>query len=227
AGLAGAGPSTGPAGAATGPHATPLGTVAEVNGTIIAGGDARVRAKDDIKALALTGSIAAGAVGIGASIEILNIDGHTEASVTGTGSISAGSASTDVVEVAAITTEDTDATAFGGAAGAVAVGGQVVVLKSDVDQRAHIDTGAKIPQAGGGVFVTGSATRTVKSLSIGAGIGAVAVGASISLNTTSGDTKAEIGNVAVGTDVVGGGAVRGIDVEAYGDIKPKANSFSV
>ena len=127
----------------------------------------------------------------------------------------------------AIATEDTSAMAVGGATGAVAVGGQVVVLHSDVEQWAHIDTGATIPQAGGGVFVTGSATRNPRTLSIGAGFGAVAAGASISINSSSGDTKAEIGNVAVGTDAPLGGTVRGITVAATNDARPTATSFSV
>ena len=227
-GLTAAAPSTGPTGTATGgSRPLALGTVIQVNGALIAGGDVQIRALDDITAQSLAGSIAAGAVGVGASISILSVKSHTEAQVSSTGSVSAGPGIADSVEVTAAATENTNALALGGAVGAGAFGGQVVVLKSNVDQYAHIDSGATIPQAGGGVSVNGTATRVVKSLSVGAGLGAVAAGLSMSLNTTSGDTKAQIGNVAVGTDVPGGGPVRGIAVAATANVAPTATSYSV
>src|SRR5258707_1304636 len=83
-------------GAATGgARPLPLGTVAVVNGSIIAGGNALVRAKDDIKAQGIAGSFAAGAVGIGAAVMVMSVASHTEAQVSSTGSISSGTGSTE------------------------------------------------------------------------------------------------------------------------------------
>jgi hypothetical protein len=123
--------------------------------------------------------------------------------------------------------EETHGTAFTGAAGVVAVGGQIVVINDSSAQNAHIDTGAEIPQAGGGIDVTASGVRDVDTLAIGVGLGLVAAGAAISIVNVDGDTTATIGDVAVGTDVPGGGPVYDIAVTAYADNSPTAQAYSI
>ena len=164
--------------AATGPsRPLPGGTVAQVNGAIIAGGDARVRAYDDIFARSLAGSIAGGAVGVGQSVAIFDMTSHAEAQVSSTGSISSGATSADIVEVSAGVTEVTQGFAIGGATGAGAQGGQVLVLHSTADQMgAHRHR--RDDPAGRWRRVRDRRPRraTSRRSAIGAGLGAIAVG---------------------------------------------------
>jgi hypothetical protein len=98
---------------------------------------------------------------------------------------------------------DVLAIAFGGTGGVVAVGGQVVVVNDTSRQKAHVDTGAKLGRAGGGITVSARAERDEYTLGIGVGLGLVAAGAAISILNVHGDTVATIGNVPVGADACG------------------------
>ena len=78
--------------------------------------------------------------------------------------------------------EDVSGLAFSGTSGAVAVGAQVIVLNDTGTENAHIDDGAAVHQAGGGVFVTTTAIRTIDVEAIGGGFGAGATGASVAVS---------------------------------------------
>ena len=108
----------------------------------------------------------------------------------------------------------------------MAVGAQVVVINSTADQTAHIDSGAALPQAGGGIEVSAGADRDVSALSLTVAGGAVAVGAAIGIVNADGDTIASVGNVAMGADA-GGGTVRGLKVAADADAAVTATAYAI
>src|SRR3990172_7275150 len=225
--IAAAAPATGPTGAALGgSRPLPEGTSATVLGSLIAGGDLHIRAKDDLKVEGLVGTVAGGVVGVGAAVLVLNVESQVEAYVAPV-ALSAGSGSDDELTVEAITTEKSHGIAFGGGVGGVTVGGQVVVLTTHASQRAEIDSGATIAQAGGGVSVIASGIRDLKVLAIGGAVSGVAVGVAIAVVNASGDTIAMIGNVPVGSEVTGGGPVGGLTVSPTSHASPRAEAYSV
>ncbi len=200
-------------GALTPPTVVPDGTFAAINGTVIAGDSVRIRANDKLEVVGLAGAVAGGFVGIGAAILILNIDSKTEAQIGPNSSITAGAGGTDVILVDADLDEDVTAISFAGVGGFVGVGAQVVVMRDTGTQYAHIDDGTLILQAAGGVDVLANGDRDVKTFSILFGTGAFATGASISYIKVEGSTRAEVGDVTIGTGI-GSGPVGHFNVKA-------------
>ena len=186
------------------------GTTATVDGTVVAGGHVHVWATDNLAVFGIAGAAAGGIVGVGASVLVLNVKSITDAGVGPSASISAGGA----VGVSAGMAEQSTGIAFSGALGFVAVGAQVAVLNDSGTQNAHIDGGASVPQAGGGLTVSVTANRDVHTYAIGVGLGAGAIGAAVGTVNVSGDASATIGNVAVGAT----GTVSGITVSAVDHI---------
>ena len=148
----------------------PAGTSASIQGNVVAGGGVHVRAKDNLTINGIAGSIALGFVGVGAAILIMNVDSATEADIAAGSSITAGAGGPGDVTVEASMNEDVSGLAFSGTSGAVAVGAQVIVLNDTGTQNAHIDDGAAVHQAGGGVFVTTTVIPTIDVEAIGGGI---------------------------------------------------------
>src|SRR5205823_5191129 len=87
--------------------------------------------------------------------------------------------------------------ALAGGFGFVGLGAQVIVVNDSGTQNAHIDTGAVVGGAGGGLFVTTNANRNIAVDAIGVTSVAFSTGAAIAVATVSGDALATIGNVAV------------------------------
>ena len=106
------------------------------------------------------------------------------------------------------------------------VGAQVVVFNDSGTQWAHIDDNATLLQAGGGVDVTAGADRTVATYGIGVSTGAFSTGAAIAHTNVTGDTIAEIGNVAVGTGT-GSGPVGHLNVDATDTITAPTLAIAV
>ena len=184
------------------------GTTATIDGTVSAGGHVHVWAKDNLSVMSVAGTAVAGAVGVGASIDILNVNSITNAGIGPSASVSSGSGD---VNVFAGMDEKSTPIAFSGSAGFVSVGAQVAVLNDTGTQTAHVDDGAKIP-AGGGLTVGVSATRNVNAYAIGVGLGAAAVGAAVAAVHVSGDAAATVGDVHVGgTSPIGGMNVSATD----------------
>src|SRR6266849_4521046 len=180
-------------------HTTvPAGTSAQLNGTIHAGHSVSVIAGDNLSVTALAGAVAGGLVGIGAAIEILNVKSATEAKVGAGTQITAGNGGGDNVTVHAGMDETVNAIAFTGTGGFVSVGAQVAVLNDQGTQNAHIDDGAAIHQAGGGVDVTTHSQRNINNFAIGVGTGAGAIGAAVGTNSVTGNASAAVLNVLVG-----------------------------
>ncbi|HMC02852.1 MAG TPA: hypothetical protein VKI23_01895, partial [Cellulomonadaceae bacterium] len=184
------------------------GTTATIDGTVSAGGHVHVWAKDNLSVISVAGAAAAGAVGVGAAINILNVNSSTYAGVGPSAIVSSGSG--DVNVFAGMDEHSTDV-AFSGTAGFVSVGAQVAVLNDTGTQTAHVDGGAQVP-AGGGLNVGVSAARDVNAYAIGVGLGAFAVGAAVGVVNVSGDASATIGDVHVGgTSAIGGLGVSASD----------------
>ncbi len=101
--------------------------------------------------------------------------------------------------------EDANGLAFAGTGGFVALGAQVVVLNDTGTQNAHIDDGAAIAQAGGGIDVTATAHRNVSANAIGGSAGAFTTGASVAVLNVKGNATATVGNVLLGGFGVGVG----------------------
>ena len=201
----------------------PAGTSASIQGNVVAGRGVHVRAKDNLTVNGIAGSIAVGFVGVGAAILIMNVDSATEASIAAGSSITAGASGSGDVTVEASMNEDVSGLAFSGTGGVVAVGAQVIVLNDTGSQNAHIDNGAAIHQAGGGVFVTTTAIRTIDVEAIGVGVGAGAIGAAVAVSDVSGDASATIGNVLLGD----AGPVAGLSVTVNDSINAPTKAISV
>ncbi len=195
--ISGAAPATNPGSDALG--ATPTGgTSATLNGTVIAGGHVRVSAIDRLLVLGVAGSGAVGAVGVGVSVLVLNIKSNTDAGIGSSAQVTAGAGGDGDVTVTATMDEDSVGVGFSGAAGAVGIAGQVVVINDTGTQRAHIDGGAQIKRAGGGVTIGSAANRHLENYSVGVAVGAIGAGVSVSVVNVSGDNIAETGTVTVG-----------------------------
>src|SRR5262249_32397641 len=119
---------------------------------ITAGHNVGVISKERIHFDVLAGSGSAGAVGIGSAIGIVTIGSKVEAYI-GAATVTAGSGASDSVTVNASLVSDVTGKAWGGQAGGVALGAQVIVVNDNSQQLAHIDSGAQILRAGGTVSV--------------------------------------------------------------------------
>ena len=200
-------------------HTLPQGTAAAIDATVVAGGNVVVLASENLGYDGIAGTAAGGVGAIGASILIANLEAHADASVGATGSISAGG----FVGIGAATTENTNGLAFAGQVGLVALGAQVVVINDSSTQSGHVDDGASIPNAAGGIIVGAVADRSVTPQAIGGALAGVAAGAAVAIGNVSGDTTATIGNVAIG----GGGTIGSLTVAAISTISVPVTVISV
>ena len=200
----------------------PGGTSATIDGTITAGGNVSVRALDSAGLFGIAGAIGAGAVGIGAGVLIGNVDTSTDAGILKDATVSSTSGT---ILVKANLHETTTAYAFAGAGGIVGVGGQIVVINDNSTQNAHIDTGAKIPLAGGGVNVEADTNRTVSTNAIGGEVGGVAVGVSVAVGNVGGSTTASVGGVQLGQTV--GQNVASLRIHAGSTINATTQAIAV
>src|SRR5262249_25489213 len=110
-----------------------------------------------------------------------------------------------------------------GSAGLISVGAQVAVVTDTSSQSAHVDDGAAIKRAGGGIDVGAYANRTVNPEALGGAIGGLAAGAAGSVGDISGDDKASIGNVAIGAS----GSIGSLTVSATSIIDVPIQAYSV
>ena len=193
--------------------------MAAIDATVVAGGNVVVLAKENLGYDGIAGTAAGGVGAIGASILIANLDAHAEARVGSTASITAGG----FVGIGATTDETTNGLAFAGEVGLVAIGAQVVVINDSSAQNAHVDDGASIPAAPGGIAVAAIANRNVTPIAAGGALAGVAAGAAVAVGNVSGDTTATIGNVAIG----GGGTIGALTVGAISTIDDEVTVVSV
>ncbi len=193
------------------------GTSAAIDATVVAGGSVQVKADEFVHFFGLVVSAAGGFVGVGGAVQVATVDSNTDARIGATANINAGGQ----VSVYAGNTERTNtfALAFGG--GVVGIGAQVTVLHSTSHQTAHIDAGATISTAGGGLGAQAWTDREVGVFAIGGGVGVVGVGLALALPITTGTTTASIGTLA---GPVNGG---GLTVIAHGKLHVDTKAIGV
>jgi hypothetical protein len=198
------------------------GTVATIgaNARIYAGTSVGVRAIERLSATGIVGGIQGGIGAVGASVLIVNVKANTEATILAGAEITAGASSP--VTVTASYDESLMGVAFQAGFGFIALGAQVVILKSDATQTAAISTTAKVESASS-VTVAASATREMLPLTVGLQIAGASAGAGIAIGTMTGNTSATVGTVPFG----GTGTVGSLTVSASSDLTVDAYAVSV
>ena len=199
------------------------GTVAAVNGTVVAGHSIHVRANEGLDFDGLAGTASGGLLSLSGAVLICNVHSNVEAKVGAGASLTAGGGGGDGVGVSADHTGSTSGLAFAGQVGLVAVGAQVVVINDTSTQNAHVDDSAAIRRAGGGIDVEANDTRAVTPLAAGGALAGVAAGAAVAIGNVSGDTEATIGNVAIGDS----GPIGSLTVAAASTITLPVTAYSV
>ena len=107
-----------------------------------AGGNVNVQAQSEVSYTAVTGGLSVGSVGIGASVEIANIQGSTQAYIDAASTVSAGG---NVTVDAVLANDTSNGTAFAGTAGEVAaLGAQVVDIEDSSTETASLGNGVTI-----------------------------------------------------------------------------------
>ena len=156
----------------------------------------------------MVGGLAAGAVGIGGSVEIANIDGNTQAYIDQNSTVSAGGT---VIVDAELVSDTSNGTAFAGTAGIVGVGAQVVDIQDCSTESATLNSGVTIPQAAAGVRSRPTSNRSLTAQALGGDFGGVAAGVGVAIANATGGPSAGIGSGAqIGqTGTVGGVERRG------------------
>jgi hypothetical protein len=159
--------------------------------TIQAGGNVNVLAKSQVSYTGLVGGLGVGAVvGIGASIELANIQGTTQASIDQTATVKADGNLTVDAELVKDTATGKVFAGTGGIIGALRV--QVVVIEDTSTEMASVDNAA-IPQASQVRVSAASDDRSLDALAIGGSVGLVGVGTSIAHAYADGSTTAQLG----------------------------------
>ncbi len=156
-------------------------------------GDVEVTATDasTIESLSGGAALATGGTGVGAALATNRIDNTTKAHVSGTTSTGLN---VQNLLVQADSTSDIETLGIGlGGGDKVGVGGSVVTNFVDNDVEAYIDDGAQVMADDNvGVLAQSDDRITMAAGSAGIGLESAGVGASVSVNKISGDTKAYI-----------------------------------
>ena len=194
------------------------------NSHTTAGGSIAVRAVEDLEIDLVAGGVAAGAVGAGAGISVVNIASNVSATAGGT--LSAGGTLT----VYGGLDEDVDVLALAGGAGFVGLGAAVAVVSDASTTSAGISAGATVKRAGQ-IDIDAVSRQTFSVLTPTVTLGAVAVGASFTKltvdNPSSGvaETWAYIGdNAQIGQ---GAGVVGGVSINANSTIDATGTAFGL
>ena len=188
-------------------------TTATIDGTVTAGDNVHVRAKDDLLAVVVVGAGAGGVIGVGASISILTIGSETTATIADDATVRSGTGATEEIRVESDRDSDYVAVAFAGAAGIVSLGAQVLVVEDTTVSKAEVANGADIGRTGH-LVVRAAGNRFFDANSVGVSIGGLAVGAAVSMVAVAGETTAKIGSADIGQT----GLVRDVSVEADGTV---------
>lgn len=193
---AGAGSADGAFAGSASSNRTANTTLSEISGSDLTGGtaDVTVNALDSAIIQSLAGSVAVGisAAGVGASVAVNRIANVNEARVTGKLTATGLDVLNLGVKADSLATIDTVAVA-GGVGGAVGVAGSAAVNIIDNTTEAHISDGAVVESDRNATVVAESDDRiTVGAGSVGVGISAAGIGASVVVNQIGGATRAHI-----------------------------------
>jgi hypothetical protein len=192
------------------------------NAHVFAGGDVLVYATDNTDVDAISGALAGGLVGVGASVGVLTIDKDTQAFIGNGAQVDALGAGAGIsgvlngemvgdgddfatttahgVIVQAQSSEDVFHLAAAGGLGFVGVSGAVTVTLIDSDTTAYIGQNARINRTGNNagagpdqsVFVGASNEVRVTSFAVGIAGGFVGVGGAVDVGSIKNDTSARI-----------------------------------
>ncbi len=195
------------------------------NATLDAGlsnsnGDILVQATEDIDMRAWAGAAAIGAVGVGGAVSVTFVKSEQVAFIDNGATLAAA----DDITVEATLNNVSDVNAYGGAAGAVGLGAQVVIYRDDATQLAFMDDGTSSSNAvkvtsADDVKVRAYANRDIDVHAQGASAGAIAAGAAAGEIRVGGSTLAYLGEYTqVGQS---SGTVNDVIVEADSDVKGK------
>ncbi len=163
--------------------------------TVNAGGNVNVQAQSAVSYFAVTGGLSVGSVGVGASVEIANIEGSTQAYIDASSVVSAGG---NVMVNADLANDTSNGTAFAGTAGDLAaVGAQVVDIQDSSTESASLGSGVTIASAQQ-LQVTATSNRSLKALAVGgSGSLSYAAGVGVAIANATGGPSASIGSSAL------------------------------
>ncbi len=213
-----------PVASAVNSTAVSAGTVAFISSgvSVTAGGVVDIEADSEVNYTGMVGGLSAGAVGIGGSVDIANIDANTQSYIDQMSTISAGSS---VIVDADLQNDTSSGTAFAGTAGIVGVGAQVVDIQDSSTESATLNSGVTIPQASGvGVEVTAESDRSLSAQALGGDFGGVAAGVGVAIASAAGGPSAGISS---GAQIGQIGTVTEVTVEADSYDSPTAESYGV
>lgn len=191
-------------------------TAAVVSGgsQVNAGGNVTVNASEKDRNDMVVGSVAAGSVGIGAAVGVMNIHHNVDASVAGGSSISAGGnislqAATSRLDAARRAAQ---VTAVQGSGGIGALGAAVATVNIGNNVNAVL-AGGTSASAGGNVSLNAADDTDGYAEAKGLTVGLVAAGASVATASKDGATNARVGEDtdASGATVTTGG---GLSIDA-------------
>jgi hypothetical protein len=192
-------------------------------GSVDAGGDVSVAARERVDIDMLLGNLAGGLVGVGAAISVMTVSSQVRAKAGG--AITAGGE----VAVVAEGRRDYEVLSVALQAGFVGLGASVVVLNDDSRTSAEIVDNASVDGASA-INVTATTVGDYEATTRGIQAGAVAVGASyVQLDVNDGDTatyetQARIGqNVEIGQTA----AVGNVIVTASSTIDAEVDVFAL
>ncbi|MDH3275857.1 MAG: hypothetical protein OEM99_15100, partial [Gammaproteobacteria bacterium] len=190
-------------------------------GSVNVDGDVTIDAHENVNFVVTAGTIAAGTVGVGASIVTANLTSTTRAFIDGSAEVSSGG---DVL-ITADRGIDVTATGFAGSVGGVAAQAAGAFITDSGGATAFIGGTAEIIEADEvSIMALNNRTLTVKAF--GGSVGAVAAGASVVDVSASGTTEAYIGNgVQIGQRA--GKTVNDVVVEAKSDDDVKAEVIGI
>ena len=221
--LSGSAPSTTAIQDAVTGAAPSTGTVARIQGgttNVEAGHNIEVTANEDVDIEIITGGVAGGFVGVGASIAVVNVGVNAEAEAGGT--LKAGSAGH--INVKGILDDDIVVTSLSGSVGFVGLGAAVVAIGDASTVSAGILNNATIIRAGS-VLVSAVGDQNLHGHAGQLSIGAVGAGAAFVIidvdNGSATDTRAFIGsNVEIGQS----GTVGSVSVSAASTVTAYAQT---
>ncbi len=192
------------------------GTSAKVDGgTLRAGGNIGVNATDSVDLGLIAGTVAAGAAGVGGSVDVATISVNSEASLTG--DVSAGGN----VTLHSSRSGTLDGDAYAGQAGLVGLGAAYVQLNDNGTTAAFL--GGSVENADA-VNVTADTDRTIRSTAGEAAIGVGAVGASLAKSSAGGSTSAYVSESAL---IGQGGEVGTLQVSGTDTTDAKADATAL
>jgi trimeric autotransporter adhesin len=191
-----------------------IGAVVNADGNIDVTATERITLNQGI------GNIAVGAVGVGGSVAIANINGNTQAFIANGATVNAGGN----LNITADFTDNLTSIVGAGQGGLVGLGAQVVIVTDNSSQLAAIGN-ATINQAGN-IQVNARANRTSSSTMVNLQVGGYVAGVAVTRTIANGSTQALVGdNAQIGQ--LAGKTVGSLTVSADSNTTATARAYSL